>query len=175
MQWIKSITVILILLVGCFNISARQHIIRPAVGDIAPEIEMANPDGKLLTLSSLRGKVVLIDFWASWCHTCRVENNRVRQAYQKYKSKHFDSGKGFDVFSISLDENPSIWMKAISNDRLEWPNQVCDFKKWDSPIVQTYNFRFLPHNLLIDSSGRILAKGLYGNKLEEFLAAHLAE
>ena len=175
MQWIKSITVILILLIGHLKISALQHIIRPAVGDQAPEIMMANPEGEMLMLSNLRGKVVLVDFWASWCRTCRIENNSIRRAYQKYKSKNFDSGKGFDVFSVSLDEDQSIWRKAIINDKLEWKNQVCDFNKWDSPIVQTYNFRFLPHNVLIDSSGKILAKGLYGNKLEEFLAAHLAE
>jgi thiol-disulfide isomerase/thioredoxin len=175
MHWMKSITVLFVLLVGQATISARQHIIRPAVGDQAPEIVMANPSGKMLQLSSLSGKVVLIDFWASWCRTCRTENTIIRQAYHKYKAHSFDSGRGFDVFSVSLDDDREIWMKAIFDDKLVWPNQVCDFKKWDSPIVQTYNFRFLPQNVLIDSSGKILAKGLYGKKLGEYLAAHMAE
>ena len=175
MQWIKSVIIFLFFFSGYTTISARQHIIHPAVGEQAPEIAMANPYGELLKLSDLRGKVVLVDFWASWCRTCRIENNNVRQAYVKYKDRKFDVGNGFDVFSVSLDDDRSIWQKAIYNDRLDWPNQVCDFQRWDSPIVETYNFRYLPHNVLIDSSGTILAKGLIGKKLEEYLAAHLAD
>lgn len=175
MQWIKSITILTIFMLTITAISARQHIIRPAVGNQAPEIVMANPEGELLKLSNLKGKVVLVDFWASWCRTCRIENNNVRQAYLKFKSKKFTVGEGFDVFSVSLDDDHSVWKKAIYNDRLDWPNQVCDFKKWDSPIVESYNFRSLPHNVLIDGTGKIIAKGLYGKKLEEFLATHVAD
>lgn len=150
-------------------------IIRPAIGDQAPDIIMENPDGQTIKLSQLRGKVVFIDFWASWCRTCRVENSNITKAYGQYHAQNFDVGNGFEVFSVSLDKDKDVWVKAIENDRLIWPYHVSDLKKWDSPIVETYNFTYLPHNLLIDGEGKIIAKGLFGNKLEEVLAAHLAE
>lgn len=175
MKRAKLILIVLCISFAHSTINARQYIIRPAVGDIAPDIKMANPKGEIISLSSLRGKVVLVDFWASWCRTCRIENNTVRQAYTNYKNRNFSAGKGFDVFSVSLDQDEIVWKKAIYNDRLEWIHQVCDFKKWDSPVVSSYNFRSLPHNVLIDANGKILAKGLYGKKLSEFLESILAE
>lgn len=170
----------IILMILCLSLvhaptNARQNVIRPAVGDTAPDINMTNAKGEIISLSSLRGKVVLVDFWASWCRTCRIENNTVRQAYTTYKNRNFSAGNGFDVFSVSLDEDKDVWKKAIHNDRLEWIYHVCDFKKWDSPVVSSYNFRSLPHNVLIDADGKILAKGLYGKKLSEFLESILAE
>ncbi|MDB4107619.1 thioredoxin family protein [Bacteroidia bacterium] len=92
-----------------------------------------------------------------------------------YKTQKFDIGNGFVVYSVSLDNDLAQWEKAIGNDRLSWSNQVCDFKKWDSPIVEKYNFRYLPHNVLIDQNGVIVAKGLYGSQLDETLKEHLAE
>jgi peroxiredoxin len=151
------------------------HIIHPAIGEMAPDIALKNPYGEVMTLKSLRGKVVLIDFWASWCRSCRIENHSVRKAYNKYKDSNFDIGEGFEVYSVSLDSDAAIWQKAIKNDRLDWKYHVSDLKKWDSPLVELYNFRYLPHNVLIDSNGRIVAKTLIGDQLHTTLANHLAE
>lgn len=153
----------------------KKNIIRPAVGDLAPEIKLPNRTGDSIALSDLRGKVVFIDFWASWCRTCRVENIPLRNAYNTYKDETFDIGNGLEVFSISLDTDSLIWQKAIKNDQLVWENHVCDFKKWDSPLVSLYNFRYLPHNVLIDRNGIIIAKGLFGEDLANTLREHLAE
>lgn len=175
MEWIKSITFTILLSLLFSYIGAQQHIIRPAVGEMAPNIELLGFKGDTIRLSDLRGKVVFVDFWASWCRTCRVENKNVRQAYLTYRDSTFDIGQGFDVYSVSLDTDSSVWHKAIKNDHLAWPNHVSDFKKWNSPLVQSYNFRYLPHNVLIDSSGRIIAKGLFGNKISQLLAQHVTE
>lgn len=164
-----------LILLFCTAYKSHDSSIKPAVGELAPEIILRNPDGKVIKLSDLRGQVVLIDFWASWCRTCRVENNTIRQAYDIYKHKKFNIGEGFTVYSISLDTDEGAWQKAIKNDRLSWENHGCEFKKWESAIVKSYNFSYLPQNLLIDSTGKILYKGLFGNKLAETLASHLAE
>jgi len=164
-----------ICLVSVFAFTLSHNDIKPAVGDKAPEIAMMGADGQILKLSSLKGKVVLVDFWASWCRTCRIENNTYTQAYSKFKNRQFKDGEGFEIFSISLDTDVDIWKKAIKNDRMIWPNHVCDFKKWDSEIVTTYNFKYLPQNLLLDKDGKIIAKGLFGKNLEDFLVARLAD
>ena len=135
-----------------------------AVGTPAPEITMNTPDEKPLSLSSLKGEIVLIDFWASWCGPCRAENPNVVKAYAKYKSK------GFDVFSVSLDKDMEKWKTAIKADNLSWKNHVCDFKYWQSPVVALYNFNSIPTNVLIDKEGNILAKNLRGEELEKKLA-----
>lgn len=135
-----------------------------AVGTSAPEISMNTPEGKVLPLSSLQGKVVLIDFWASWCGPCRAENPNVVNAYKKYVSK------GFDVYSVSLDKDAEKWKQAIQKDGLIWKNHVSDLKYWQSPVVQLYNFNSIPTNILIDKKGKILAKNLRGEDLEKKLA-----
>ena len=135
-----------------------------AIGSLAPDIIMNTPDGKPLSLSSLRGKVVLVDFWASWCGPCRAENPNVVRAYNKYKAK------GFDVFSVSLDKDVEKWKAAIQKDNLSWSNHVCDFQFWQSPVVKLYNFQAIPTNVLIDKKGIILAKSLRGEELEKKLA-----
>jgi len=133
------------------------------IGTPAPEIIMNTPDGKPLALSSLKGKVVLVDFWASWCGPCRAENPTVVKAYNKYKSK------GFDIYSVSLDKDLDKWKEAIKKDNLTWSNHVCDFKFWQSPVVALYNFDGIPYNVLIDKDGNILAKSLRGEDLEKKL------
>jgi thiol-disulfide isomerase/thioredoxin len=135
-----------------------------AIGTEAPEIKMSTPDDKTLSLSSLKGKVVLVDFWASWCMPCRAENPNVVKAYNTYKSK------GFDVFSVSLDNNKDKWISAIAKDGLAWTNHVCDFKGWQSPVVQLYNFNGIPYNVLLDKKGNIIAKNLRGEDLEKKLS-----
>jgi thiol-disulfide isomerase/thioredoxin len=133
------------------------------IGTPAPEIVMNTPDGKPLALASLKGKVVLVDFWASWCGPCRAENPTVVKAYNKFKSK------GFDIYSVSLDKDLDKWKEAIKKDNLTWSNHVCDFKFWQSPVVALYNFDGIPYNVLIDKDGKILAKSLRGEDLEKKL------
>ena len=130
------------------------------VGAIAPELEFPNPDGKMLKLSDLRGKVVLIDFWASWCGPCRRENPNVRRVYSLYHDK------GFEIFSVSLDRDANAWKGAIKADQLVWPNHVSDLKQWQSQAAAIYGVRSIPATFLLDKEGRIVAKDLRGEALE---------
>ncbi|MFO0495629.1 MAG: TlpA family protein disulfide reductase [Flavobacteriia bacterium] len=122
----------------------------------APEIELISPSGKKIKLSKLKGKMVLIDFWASWCGPCRRENPNVLEAYNKYKSKKFLNGKGFEVFSVSLDKNEEAWKKAISDDKLIWKNHGWDKDGEASKLYQVYS---IPSGFLVDGEGTIVAKG----------------
>lgn len=136
------------------------------IGDKAPEIVMNDPDGKSLKLSSLKGKLVLIDFWASWCRPCRYENPNVVEAYNKFKDKKFKNGKkGFAVFSVSLDQNANSWTAAITQDGLVWKEHVSDLKGWANAAAKTYGINSIPNNYLIDGEGIIIAKGLRGADL----------
>jgi thiol-disulfide isomerase/thioredoxin len=135
----------------------------------APEITLPNPQGQSLSLSNLKGKVVLIDFWASWCAPCRKENPNVVRMYQKYRSK------GFEVFSVSLDQDPAAWKSAIKNDGLIWPNHVSDLMGWQTPLVQQYGFQSIPYTVLVNRDGKIVAIGLRGKQLEQKLVEQLSK
>lgn len=130
---------------------------------MAPEIALENPQGKIMKLSDLRGKYVLIDFWASWCGPCRQENPNVVRLYNKYRSENFD------IFSVSLDKEKDKWIRAIRADGLIWDNHVSDLKYWDSEVVSKYQFRGIPHTVLIDPEGKIIAEKLRGLALEQKL------
>jgi thiol-disulfide isomerase/thioredoxin len=139
------------------------------IGNKAPNIIEEGINGETYDLSQLSGKLVLIDFWASWCGPCRVENPTVVAAYQKFKDKEFINGKGFTIFSVSLDKNKAQWKAAIEKDKLTWPYHVSDLKGWYAKYAMVYRVNSIPANFLIDGNGVILAKNLRGPVLEQVL------
>jgi peroxiredoxin len=136
-----------------------------AIGSIAPDFTQADTIGKPVTLSSLRGKYVLIDFWASWCGPCRQENPNVVKVYNQYKAKNFT------IIGVSLDreDGKAAWLKAIKDDGLTW-TQVSDLKYWANQAGVLYKVASIPQNYLLDPTGKIIAKGLRGADLEAKLA-----
>ena len=129
----------------------------------APEIALPNSSGKILKLSDLKGKVVLVDFWASWCGPCRAENPNVVKVYEKFKNK------GFTIYSVSLDEDAAKWKEAIAKDNLSWTNHVSDLKGWKSSVVANFGIEGIPYTVLLNKEGKIIGKNLRGEKLEETL------
>lgn len=129
----------------------------------APEISLPDLNGKQLRLSDLKGKVVLIDFWASWCGPCRKENPNVVRLYKKYNSK------GFEILSVSLDTDKAAWKQAVQSDGLVWKNHVSDLMGWQTPLVQQYGISGIPYTVLIDGEGKIIGIGLRGAQLEQKL------
>ena len=129
----------------------------------APEIAMSDPDGNTRRLSDLRGKVVLIDFWASWCGPCRRENPNVVKLYQKYHDQ------GFEIFSVSLDKDGNAWRNAIKADGLTWPNHVSDLQYWQSTAGRLYGISSIPATVLVDREGKIIARNLRGADLDRKL------
>ena len=135
-----------------------------SVGKQAPEIDLPDPNGKNIKLSSLKGKVVLIDFWASWCGPCRMEMPNVVAAYKKYKDR------GFTVYSVSLDKTKDAWVNSIKALGMPWEAQVSDLKFWNSAAAATYNVQGIPAAFLIDRDGKIVATNLRGVALDEKIA-----
>lgn len=133
------------------------------IGSVASDFTLNTPEGTPLTLSSLRGKIVLVDFWASWCKPCRQENPNVVKAYNRFKDK------GFDIIGVSLDRDKAAWVKAIADDQLTW-HHVSDLKFWQNEAAVKYGVQSIPFALLLDKDGKIVAKNLRGEELEKKLA-----
>jgi thiol-disulfide isomerase/thioredoxin len=140
------------------------------IGNIAPELKFKDPEGNIRDLNSLRGNIVLVDFWASWCGPCRGENPNVVRTYRKFMKSKFAHAKGFKIFSVSLDNNAAAWTNAIKADTLFWPDHVSDLKGWQSAASAMYGVYSIPTNFLLDSKGVIIAKGLRGEALEQELS-----
>lgn len=140
----------------------------PDVGAAATEIALPQPNGETFKLSSLKGKYVLVDFWASWCPPCRAENPNIVAAYQQYKNKNFD------ILGVSLDDDKEAWQAAIQKDHLTW-HHVSDLKRWESAAARAYNVQGIPTNFLIDPNGVIVARDLRGKALQQKLQELLGQ
>jgi len=128
------------------------------IGDKAPELVFNSPDDKPIALSSLRGKLVLIDFWAAWCPPCRYENPNLVKNHKKYKDR------GFEIYQVSLDRTKAAWLKGIEDDKLDWVH-VSDLQYWNSVVVPVYNIQSIPMNYLLDREGKILEHNIRGEEL----------
>ena len=158
---------ILLLLMIASGVCFSQQKLGVNIGNKAPELMGKSLNGKVIRLSDTRGKLVLIDFWAGWCRPCRIENPHVVRVYSEYKNQNFTNGKGFTVFSVSLDKSDASWKKAVTDDKLEWEYHISDLKGWSSRYAAVYGVRQIPSNFLIDGEGVIVARNLRGPALEK--------
>jgi peroxiredoxin len=142
-----------------YLLQSEKHL---AVGALAPDIALPGPDGDTIMLSSLKGRIVLLDFWATWCLPCREENPNLVNLHDRFSSK------GFEIYQVSLDKSRASWLRGIEEDHLDWVH-VSDLKMWESVVVSIYGLQGIPMNFLLDRDGRIIDKNLRGQMLEDKL------
>lgn len=159
----------IIVLCSFSRVSAQSAVLE--IGNKSPEISLPSPKGDTIRLSSFKGKMVLIDFWATWCAPCVQEQSDLKRLYARYKNSRFTNGNGFEIFGVSLDAKKPDWEDFVRKQSINW-TQVSDLKFWRSPVAKTYNIQELPYNLLIDANGVILGKNLHGADLENGIAKY---
>ena len=166
----RNIVLVLVLALIGFSFSNLSTIkTGTSIGDQAPELSLKGVNDETINLSDLKGKIVLIDFWASWCGPCRRENPNVIRAYKKYQKAKFHTAEGFEILSVSLDKNKAAWEAAIKKDGLFWDYHVSDLKKWNTPYKSIYKFSGIPHTVLVDRDGSIVDTKVRGAALEDKL------
>jgi thiol-disulfide isomerase/thioredoxin len=158
-------TLLILAFVCCVITNSKAQVIGTDIGDIAPEIDLPDPKGNNVVLSSLRGELVLVDFWASWCGPSIKEQPELIKLYNTYPDK-------FTIYSVSMDTKKPLWLAAIAKQKLPW-TQVSDLKYWKSPVVGDYMLQSVPLNFLIDKNGIIVAKNIHGNALNEMVKSLL--
>src|SRR5690606_1435842 len=149
------------------SLYAQVKVLR--IGQKAPEISLPTPDGDTAMLSSLKGKLVLIDFWATWCTPCIKEQPELRVLYDTFNGD--TNGNRFEIFGVSLDKSHDNWIKAMERIDIDWI-QVSDLLFWKSPVAKAYNIQQLPFNVLVGEQGKIVAINLHGEELERFIATY---
>lgn len=141
-------------------------------GQAAPEIHMPRLNGTAFALSEMRGRLILIDFWASWCAPCVKEQPQLKALYEKFAP--FVKAEKFEILGVSLDKNKQTWEKTVARLKISW-TQVSDLKFWKSPVATDYNIEELPFNVLVNAQGKIAAINLHGKELEDFIQQHLQQ
>jgi len=155
------------------SINSEQSGAKIELGMLAPDFSLRSPDKKEYTLNSVKGKYVLMQFWASWCKPCRAENLVILENYTLYKDKSYKEGNGFTVFSVSFDDNLQSWQQAITEDNMLWPYHVSDLKGANSDIAKLYKVKAIPANFLLDGNGIIVAKGFRASELSAILNQYI--
>lgn len=164
----KKIFFLVALVIITGSVHAQNNAVQ--IGQAAPEIALPQPDGNIVTLSSLKGKLVLIDFWATWCAPCREEQPELKAIYEQ----HIDQVKAgkFEILGVSLDKNKTHWQQSIERFNIDWL-QVSDLMFWKSPVAKDYAIEGLPFNVIADEQGKIIAVNLHGEALADFISNYL--
>jgi peroxiredoxin len=164
----RSLFCLLLTILTAQNLTAQEHALK--INDVAPNIDLPSVKGGTVTLSELKGKLVLIDFWASWCAPCVKEQPVLKVLYEKF-GQQVTSGR-FEILGISLDKTRENWQKIINQVQINWP-QASDLKYWKSPVAKAYGVSELPFNVMVDGEGKILSVNLHGKELEAFIENYL--